>query len=522
MYCFTFATSFTKNSMKTLLYTLALLLLVNYTQGQNNLNINPDLISHLDKNLAPFYHGVASGDPTQNSVVIWSKLTLDKTIPNASINWELASDSTFKTNLQKGKFVTNNDFDFTIKITVAKLKANTKYYYRFKYKNTYSLVGKTKTLPDNLDAYKIAFASCSNYEWGYFTNYRFIAEDKSIDLVVHLGDYIYEYAVGKYGDTSIGRINVPNKEIISISDYRTRYSLYRLDKDLMKLHQLKPIITTWDDHEIANNAYVDGAQNHQKTEGDWYQRKGNATKAYYEWMPINKKAEKHLYRAFSIGNLINLVMLDTRIDGRTVQVDNQSAVNFLDTNRTILGKEQYAWLTKQLDNKAVWNIIGNQVPLGPMFQPDSIKGALYMDGWDGYPYEREKFIHFLEKAKVKNAVIVTGDYHSSFAIESDLKGTKETTDNVAIEFVVTSITSANDDEYDSPKAVQAYKDLYLKNNPHIKYCNNKDHGYLVLNVSKDDLVAEFIYATTVKKPTATKIVEKTYLVKPSAPVLIEK
>ena len=508
--------------MKTILFSLTLLLATKFMVAQTNLNIDSDLLVHLDKNLAPFYHGVASGDPTQNSIIIWTKLTLDKEIKTAQVDWEICTDKACKKVLKNGSLLTSDDLDFTVKILVNDLKPYTKYYYRFKFNNVYSIIGQTKTLTANLDAYKIAFASCSNYEWGYFNNYRFMAEDDSIDLVVHLGDYIYEYAVGKYGDTTIGRLNVPNKEIISLSDYRTRYSLYRLDKDLLKLHQLKPFITTWDDHEIANNAYVDGAQNHQKTEGDWYQRKANATKAYYEWMPVNKKAEKHLYRSFAIGNLINLIILDTRIEGRTVQSNNVTDKDFSDTSRTILGKEQYDWLTQKLENKAVWNIIGNQVPFGPMYQPDTIKGALYMDGWDGYPYEREKLIKFLGKINLKNLVIVTGDYHSSFAMETDLIGTKNTNDNVGIEFVVTSITSANDDEYESPETVNILKELYLKNNPQMKYCNNTGHGYLVLNVSKDELLATFVYSSTIKKTEATKNIEKTYKVKSGSSVLIEQ
>ena len=491
---------------------------------QNNLNIDSELIPHLNKSLAPFYHGVASGDPTQNSVVIWSKLTLDKNILEAKVTWEIATDINFKQNHQTGTITTNTNSDFTTKINFSNLKPYTAYYYRFSYDNNniYSIVGQTKTLSNHLNTSTIAFASCSNYEWGYFNNYRFMAEDKAIDMVVHLGDYIYEYAVGKYGDTTIGRLNVPNKEIITLSDYRTRYSLYRLDKDLMKLHQLKPFMTTWDDHEIANNAYVDGAQNHQANEGDWYARKAAATKAYYEWLPVNKKPESHLYRSFSIGKLINLVLLDTRIEGRTMQVDSSAAINFLDTTRSILGKEQYNWLTNTLDKSFSWNIIGNQVPFGPMFQPDKIKGATYMDGWDGYPYEREKFVNYLKNTQLKNIVIVTGDYHSSFAMETDLQGTQDTSDNVAIEFVVTSITSANDDEYANAKEVAEAKELYLKNNPHMKYCNNEDHGYLVLKVSKDELIAEFNYASTVKKPEATKITEKVYHIKSGSSVLVDK
>ncbi|HBW85517.1 MAG TPA: hypothetical protein DEF82_01865 [Crocinitomicaceae bacterium] len=507
--------------MKSIL-NLIILLLPIVTFCQTNLNINPDLLPHLDKKLAPFYHGVASGDPTQNSVVIWTKLTLDRSIKSSEINWEIATDSLFKNEIQKGKAKTNVDQDFTVKVSINNLKPNTNYYYRFKYRKFISIIGQTKTLINYYEPFTIAFASCSNYEWGYFNNYRFIAEDKNIDLVVHLGDYIYEYAVGKYGDTSIGRLNIPNKEIISLMDYRTRYSLYRLDKDLIKLHQLKPFITTWDDHEIANNAYMDGAQNHNSNEGDWYARKAAATKAYYEWMPVSKKADKHLYRSFEIGNLVNLIILDTRIEGRTIQADSISSNNFLDSNRTILGKEQYNWLTEKINTKSTWTIIGNQVPFGPMFQPNPIKGALYMDGWDGYPYEREKFIHFIEKIKLKNLVMVTGDYHSSFAMESDLKGTKETNDNIAVEFIVTSITSANDDEYNNPEIVKEDKELYLKNNPHMKYCNNADHGYLVLKINKEEIIAEFIYANTIKKPTATKIIERVFSVKNGSPILIEK
>ena len=507
--------------MRHTILALILFLFANSLLCQNNLNIDTELLPHLNKSLAPFYHGVASGDPTQNSVVIWTKLTLDKNIKEALVSWEIATDTTFKQSRQTGIVTTKDESNFSTKINVTKLKPYTVYYYRFSYNNSSSIVGQTKTLSDNLNTSTIAFASCSNYEWGYFNNYRFMAEDKAIDVVVHLGDYIYEYAVGKYGDTAIGRINVPNKEIISLNDYRARYSLYRLDKDLMKLHQLKPFMTTWDDHEIANNAYMDGAQNHQKNEGDWYTRKAAATKAYYEWLPVNKKPESHLYRSFAIGKLINLLLLDTRIEGRTLQVDSMSAPNYFDTTRSILGREQYNWLTHSLDKSYCWNIMGNQVPFGPMFQPDKIKGALYMDGWDGYPYEREKFVNYLKKRQLKNLVIVTGDYHCSFAMETNLQGTQDTSDNVAIEFVVTSITSANDDEYVTDKEVAEAKELYLKNNPHMKYCNNKDHGYLVLKVSKDELIAEFNYASTVKKPEATKITEKVYHVKSGSVVIVE-
>ena len=211
--------------MRYTILALILFLFANSLLCQNNLNIDTELLPHLNKSLAPFYHGVASGDPTQNSVVIWTKLTLDKSITEALVSWEIATDATFKQSRQTGIVTTNAEFDFTTKIKVTKLKPYTVYYYRFSYNNSSSIVGQTKTLSDNLNTSTIAFASCSNYEWGYFNNYRFMAEDKAIDVVVHLGDYIYEYAVGKYGDTSIGRINVPNKEIISLKKSVSQFGM---------------------------------------------------------------------------------------------------------------------------------------------------------------------------------------------------------------------------------------------------------------------------------------------------------
>ena len=480
---------------------------------KENLNVHSDLIDHLDPELKPFYHGVASGDPQQSGIIIWTRVTLDKSVTEAEVLWEVAKDSLFVNVVQSGTTRTSAEKDFTVKVDVQGLDVHTAYFYRFRYKNRSSVTGRTQTLPVQLDEYHIAFTSCSNYEWGYFHNYRFIAEDPDIDLVVHLGDYIYEYGVGGYGDTAIGRFHVPEQEITTLSDYRTRYSLYRLDKDLRNAHQNKAFITTWDDHEIANNAYDSGAQNHQEQEGDWHERKRIARKAYYEWLPVRKKGEEPLYRSFSLGNLANLIVLDTRLDGRTKQVSAITDPAYTDTTRAILGAEQFTWLTRQLKIPGKWKIICNQVPFGPMFLPDSVPGRKYLDGWDGYPYEREKLVRFLQSESVKNTAIITGDYHQSFAMETDLSGTAEAEDNVAVEFVVTSITSANMDERYPPEEVERLQRKTLANNPHMKYCNNRDHGYLVLQVGDDHLSAAFTYASTVTEPDAYKRTERVYVVR---------
>ncbi len=493
-------------------------------QNLDVLNIHPDLVPLLDKNMAPFYHGVASGDPTQNSVIIWTKITLPVSKKIALVNWEVSKDSSFKELVNSGKLMTTEQKGYSVKIDVTGLQENTRYYYRFSYGNTRSIIGQTQTLPQNPSQFSIAFASCSNYEWGFFNNYRLIAEDKEVALVVHLGDYIYEYAPNVYGDTSIGRVNVPAKEITSLYDYRTRYGLYRLDKDLIKLHQMKPMITTWDDHEIANNGYVEGAQNHQVEEGDWLTRKADGKKAYYEWMPVRDNTYHELYRSFKLGNLMELIILDTRIAGRTKQVDVESDPLFMDTSRTILGKDQYNWLLTELrDPSTGWKVIGNQVPFGPLFQPD-FKGSAnkYMDGWDGYPYERKKLIKTIQKEDLKNIVWITGDYHCSFAFENDLEATADQKDNASVEFVVTSITSANDDEWVSQDtAIMAQKD-YLKFNPHCKYVNNVDHGYIVVKIEQDKITSSFYYVDTVKKRSAVKKKGKTFVVYKNKAILQEE
>lgn len=493
-------------------------------KAQVDLNIHPDLVPLLDKNLAPFYHGVASGDPTQNSIIIWTRITLPKTIEQVSVKWEIATGSAFKEIIKFGETMTDEKSDFTVKADITELEENTIYFYRFSYNQIYSIVGQTQTLPKNPDSYNIAFASCSNYEWGYFNNYRFIAEDIDVNLVVHLGDYIYEYAPNGYGDTTIGRINVPAKEITTLYDYRTRYSLYRLDKDLMKLHQMKPFITTWDDHEIANNGYVEGAQNHQPKEGDWQARKSSGKQAYYEWLAIRDNSYHQLYRSFKLGDLMELIILDTRIAGRTKQVDNESDSNFNDSTRTILGKVQYDWLHNKLSDKTTtWKIIGNQVPFGTLYQPDFRgKADKYMDGWDGYPFERKKLIQMIQKENYKNIVWVTGDYHCSFAFENDLNATDDTKDNVSVEFVVTSITSANDDEgMQRDLAILGQKE-YLKFNPHCRYVNNVDNGYVIVKIEKDKLRASFYYSETIKKPSNIKRKEKTFVVYKDSSILVEE
>jgi len=505
---------------------LSMILLLNLQAQQkpNNLKIHDGLVRELKPELMPFYHGVASGDPTETSVILWTKLTLERSWTKpVEVAYIVSLKSDCSAPVKEGTITAQAINDFTVKVDVQGLNPGTQYYYRFTFDGKNSPVGRTKTLPEN-GPIAIAFAACSNYEWGFFNNYRFIAEDPAIDLVVHLGDYIYEYAPGGYGDTMLGRKHLPAKEIITLDDYRTRFSQYRLDPDLMKVHQYKPFITIWDDHESANNAYIGGAQNHQAAEGDWYERKKAARKAYYEWMPVREPVYHELYRSFRMGKLANLIMLDTRIAGRTAQVDSMTDPHFMDEDRTIIGQQQFNWLSQQLSTDAKWNIIGNQVPFGPMYVDSSATAKeAYMDGWDGYPVERKKVVDWLAQNNKGNTVWVTGDFHASFAIENDLTGTGATNDNVSVEFVVTSITSANNNEYEkNPNKLEAISRFYRDTNPHIKYLNQEDHGYLVLEISDNEILAKYYYAESIKTRTVGKDLEKTFVVKRGSKILTER
>lgn len=480
--------------------------------AQSELNIHPDLLPLLEEKKAPFYHGVASGDPTQHSVMLWTKLTLPKNIKAARVQWELALDAKFKQIVLMNEVVVSEADDFCLKVDVKNLEAGTAYYYRFKYNNSTSVVGQTLTFPDNTEGLGLGFASCSNYEWGYFNNYRFMAKDEHVDVVVHLGDYIYEYAPGGYGDTTLGRKVVPSHEIVSLMDYRTRYSLYRLDPDLQLLHQLKPFITTWDDHEITNNAYDKGAQNHQDSEGDYQQRKLAARKAYYEWLPVRKKENDPLYRSFNLGNLGDLIVLDTRLEGRTVQVD-ATATNYEDSTRHMLGTEQMAWFKSELMSTYKWKIVANQVPFGPLILPDSSAQNKYMDGWDGYPADQSEVAQFIHNKRIRDVVFMTGDYHSSLVFENRFKWNGQEV-KVADEFVVGSITSANLDEYYSPEKVKEIERGYRANNPTLEFIDLTQHGYATLVFEKNQIQIQYKFASTIRSPKAKLIAtEPIYLPK---------
>jgi len=482
-----------------------------------------------DARLKPFYHGVASGDPLTDQVIIWTRITPDSNFTGNSltVGWYVATDTAMTSIVQQGFFTTDSARDYTVKVDVTGLQAGTTYYYMFAHGGRNSLRGRTKTLPaGNVSRLKFAVVSCSNYEAGFFNGYGRIAERHDLAAVLHLGDYFYEYEAGVYGDSATGRFH-QNFETVTKSQYRARYSLYRLDPDLQKAHQQHPFINIWDDHELANDAWKGGAENHDSTEGDWNVRKDRASEVFFEWLPIRDNASKQIYREFQFGNLVDLIMLDTRLEGREQQINDVTNPALYSPARTMLGSGQLSWFTSALSNATgQWKVIGNQVIFaqlqlgwaGPSIgqTPQQVE-SLFLDIWDGYPAERLKIINHLKQNSINNTVFLTGDFHSTFAF--DIADTVVDEANfwapvsnynpgtgagsMAVEFATPSVSSANFDENTDPITATGFE-LQINNplpaplppnnpNPHLKFVDLDRHGYFVLDITADSAKANYYY-----------------------------
>lgn len=345
-----------------------------------------------DGTLSParFLHGVASGDPLQDRIILWTRLTPEDKTARLKVVWEIAEDAQFTKIINTGRVETHQAQDFCIKVDADRLQAGQRYFYRFRYGQTISPVGQSKTLPKTTQAVSLAVCSCSNYPAGYFHVYKEMAKQE-LDAVIHLGDYIYEYGQGEYATEDAQRLKRElaadnSGEAIKLDDYRKRYALYRTDADLQLLHQRHPFIVIWDDHELANDAWREGAENHQEQqEGPFVERKLAALQAYFEWMPIRPNADNsyfNIYRQFEFGSLVNLMMLDTRILDRDQQLEYKNYLTaqgidierfqqeLYDPKRKMIGQMQHDWLKDRLmASKATWQLIGQQVLMAKMFIP---------------------------------------------------------------------------------------------------------------------------------------------------------
>lgn len=457
--------------------------------------------SDVDETLAPFYHGVASGDPLEDRVILWTRVTTQD--PTVNVTWQIATDTGFTNVVNSGNASTNASNDFTVKVDADNLQPNTWYYYRFTHNGKNSPTGRTRTAPvSGVTNLRFAVVSCSNYQSGYFNAYKDIALKNDVDAVIHLGDYFYEY--GATGSDP-NRLHEPETEILSLADYRMRHSQYKLDPDLRHVHQLYPFIAVWDDHETANNSWMDGAENHTEgTEGAWGDRKFYGQKSYFEWMPIRDihNSVDTIHRRIPYSNLVDLLMIDTRLQGRQEQIGTTGAA-VTDTNRTLLGYTQRDWLIQQLSNStAQWKIIGNQVMMSPLSAP--IIGLVNDDQWDGYPAERAKILSHVRDNNINNVVVLTGDIHTSWANDLPVSMSSYTgstgAGSVALEFVCTSVTSSSG----LPSALTGLGLSVIQQfNPNIKYAELTRRGYVLLDATPQRIQSDWVYMSSIASRSFT-------------------
>lgn len=490
---------------------------------------------------APVYftHGVASGDPVADKIILWSRVAADNPKhQQLTATWQISEHSDFKTLANQGVIQTNASRDYTLKVDATNLKPATHYFYRFTCQGIHSPVGKTRTLPTGeVDSYKIGVVSCSNYPQGYFNAYRHLAET-DLDLVLHLGDYIYEYAEGRYANpialSELGRHVEPEHELLSLEDYRMRYGLYRTDIDLQKAHLRHPFICVWDDHELANNTWQGGAQNHNEGEGDFNERMHNARQAYNEWMPIRTEPQGPIYRQFSIGQLADIFMLDTRLHGRERGYSYQQDLltsdkagiqafreKLADPARTILGKDQEAWLTSSLrtskNRGATWQVLGQQVLMGKITTPELTEAdfsdveiserrrryldrvafiakeelPFNLDAWDGYPACRDRVMASL-KTEANNPVVLAGDTHNAWAFNL----TDKSQHKIGVEIGTPGISSPGLETF-LPADPEKLKEALMSSSPEIFDMDSQHRGWTELMLTSDAMTSRWHFVDTI-------------------------
>lgn len=475
---------------------------------------------------SPFQHGVASGDPLATSVVLWTRITSGLSQDPVTVNWVVATDPDLRQRVDAGEATTGAERDFTVKVIAHGLNPATTYYYGFVALGDVSKVGRTRTLPvGEVERLRLGMLSCSNWPYGFFNAYALLAQREDLDAILHLGDYIYEYANGEYGDGSLltpKRIPMPNREIVTLSDYRTRHAQYKTDLDLQACHQQHPFITIWDDHEFADDSFRDGAENHQpETEGSWSDRKAAAQQAYFEWMPIRGQ---RIYRRFQFGDLMDLIMLDTRVLERDQQANGPGDVRALaDRRRSLLGRQQEQWLFRELrqsqERGAAWRLLGQQVMFGqlkvppgdPILLPIDQRPAatLNVDQWDGYGPARDRVVREIQEIGTTNLVVLTGDIHTSWGQELSTDPydpavyDPQDPDRVSlgVEFVCPGVTSPGIPE---AKAARLAEAAALRTQPHLSFANFEKQGYILLDIDGNRTQAEWYFMDTITERRASE------------------
>ncbi|MDT6985567.1 alkaline phosphatase D family protein [Streptomyces lusitanus] len=463
-----------------------------------------------------FLHGVASGDPLPDGVLLWTRVTPvpeaapgSGTGPDTEVSWTVARDRAFTDVVARGTVLATAASDHTVKADIRGLRPATDYWFRFSAGGADSPVARTRTAPAAdaaVTGLRFGVVSCANWEAGHFAAYRHLAARGDLDAWLHLGDYIYEYGTGEYGARDeVVRPHSPAHEIVTLADYRLRHATYKTDPDLQALHAKAPVVAIWDDHEFANDTWSGGAENHTEgAEGAWAARQAAAKQAYFEWMPVRPAVEGTTYRRLRFGKLADLSLLDLR-SFRSQQVSlGDGEVD--DPDRTLTGRAQLDWLKAGLSaSDTTWRLVGTSVMISPFALgalPASLlkplakllglpqEGlALNTDQWDGYTDDRRELLAHLRANAIRNTVFLTGDIHMAWANDVPVNaGTYPLSPSAATEFVVTSVTSDNLDDIVkvSEGTVSALASPLIRAaNRHVHWVDTDRHGYGVLDVTAE-------------------------------------
>jgi alkaline phosphatase D len=486
-----------------------------------------------------FTHNVASGEPGQNSVMLWTRY-----VPGGGgsgrLSWQVSPSADFGRIAAQGSVTAEEEHDHCVKPVARGLAPGRWYFYRFRdARGRLSPVGRTRTLPEGPVArFTIGLFSCANLRFGWFNAYGHAAARRDLDLIVHVGDYLYEYDLAHYPDPGKelpGRLIAPAGEIVRLADYRLRFAAYRADPDLQQLHRLFPMVAMWDDHESANNSWEGGAQNHQPaTEGLWPERKAASVRAYREWMPVADDA----WESYDIGDLATLFRPETRLTARSSQLsfgpvlrdqsDRAAALTrfrdgpWQDPARTVMGSVQEAWLASGLRRSmrrgARWQVLAQQIVMGSLAMPpeaptwlgpESSRGIrnfvvngidaarvglpFNLDSWDGYPAARRRLLQAALEVEA-NLVVLSGDSHNAWAFDLDLDGRP-----AGIELAGQSVTSPGYETDLSLVRPEEIARATIARNPALKWADTSRRGYATLALTPDRATTEWLFLDTIRQ-----------------------
>jgi alkaline phosphatase D len=473
----------------------------------------------------PFPLGVASGYPSADGVVLWTRVMaagadssqlIDAAIP---VTLEISTDEKLRKVIRTDTLFATPEWAHSIHAEVTGLKPDREYWYRFTAGGQQSPIGRTRTAPKlsaNTKRLRVGVASCQKYENGYFVAYRHMLNDE-LDLIVHTGDYIYEYASTPGGNNVRGD---GSDETYTLEDYRARHALYKRDPDLQAVHAAHPWLLTWDDHEITNDYAGDGS--YAQSGEDFLARRAAAYRAYYEHMPLPSSARPagphmQLYAQCNYGRLLQINMLDSRqyrsplgCRGPEDTGGNASCASLFDAARTKLGEVQEHWLGASLANSSArWNVLAQGTPMAHV-DGDPGEGFAYRrDIWDGYPAARQRLLDTLDATKTRNPIVVDGDIHAFQVANINRIATDIESPVIASEFTTDSITSGG--------IAQSRLDQNRSLNPNLLYSYSQHRGYLTLEFERDQLRADLVTVDTIREQNAGRNLLASFVVEDGKP-----